>query len=78
LCESMISYKPQLDKKLTKEVDKINGMQKMIHWENAKMTTKTEYLNFIFTGWTDADKGEILRQFGEKMVLRNGIPEIVQ
>ncbi|MEI6711842.1 MAG: zinc ribbon domain-containing protein [bacterium] len=31
LCESMSIYKPQLDKKLTKEVDKINEMQKMIH-----------------------------------------------
>ena len=52
-------------------------MQKMIHWENAKMTTKTEYLNFIFTGGSDADKGEILRQFGEKLVLKDGIPNIV-
>ncbi len=76
LCESMTSYKPQLDKKLTKEVDKINGMQKMIHWENAKMTTKTEYLNFIFTGGSDADKGEILRQFGEKLILKDGLPQI--
>ncbi len=78
LCESMTSFKPQLDKKLTKEVDKINAMQKMIHGDKAKVTTKTEYLNFIFTGWTDADKWEILRQFGEKMVLKEGLPEIVK
>ncbi len=77
LCESMNSYKPLLDKKLTKEVDKINAMQKMIHGENAKTTTKTEYLNFIFTGGSDSDKGEVLRQFGERMVLKEGLPQIV-
>jgi flagellar hook-associated protein FlgK len=49
LCESMSIYKPQLDKKLTKEVDKINEIQKMIHADNAKIITKKEYLNFIFT-----------------------------
>lgn len=78
LCESMINFKPILDKKLTKEVEKINAMQKMIHGDKAKTTTKAEYLNFIFTGWSDADKGEILRQFGEKMVLKEGLPEIVK
>jgi len=77
LCESMTSYKPLLDKKLTKEIDKINAMQQMIHGENAKITTKMEYLHFIFTGGSDADKGEILRQFGERMVLKEGVPEIV-
>ena len=74
----MTSLKPHMDKKLTKEVDKINAMQKMIHGDKAKVTTKEEYLNFIFTGWSDADKGEILRQFGEKMVLKSGLPEIVK
>lgn len=70
----MTSYKPLLDKKLAKEVDKINAMQNMIHGENAKTTTKTEYLNFIFTGGSDSDKGEVLRQFGEKMVLKDWVP----
>lgn len=74
----MTSLKPHMDKKLTKEVDKINAMQKMIHGDKAKVTTKEEYLNFIFTGWSDSDKGDILRQFGEKMVLRSGLPEIVK
>ena len=73
----MTIYKPQLDKKLTKEVEKINSMQQMIHWENAKTTTKTEYLNFIFTGGSDADKGEVLRQFGERMILKEWLPQIV-
>lgn len=78
LCESMTSFKPQMEKRITKEVDKINSMQKMIHGDNAKVTTRAEYLNFIFTGWSDSEKGDILRQFGEKMVLKQGLPEIVK
>ncbi len=78
LCESMTSYKPLLDKKLTKEVDKINAMQNMIHGDNAKTTTKTEYLNFIFTGGSDSDKGEVLRQFWEKMILKDKSPQIAK
>ena len=78
LCESMTSFKPLLEKKLTKEVEKINAMQTMIHWEKAKITTKAEYLSFIFTGWSDAEKSEVLRQFWEKMVLKDRLPQIVK
>ena len=76
LCESMISYKPLLDNKLTKEINKVNEMQKMIHGEWAKSITKKEYLNFIFTSGSQMEKGEILRHFGENLVVKDKMPQI--
>jgi len=76
LCDSMISYKPSLDKKLTKEVDKINGMQRMIHWDKSKDITKKEYLHFVFTSGSQMEKSEILRQFWEKLVMKDKMPQI--
>lgn len=78
LCDSMTSFKPQLEKKLSKEVDKINSMQQMIHGDNAKITTQKEYLHFIFTKGSDQERSEILRQFGENMVLKDRLPQIVK
>jgi hypothetical protein len=48
----------------------------MIHGEKSKSITKKEYLHFIFTGGSDMEKGEILRQFGEKLMLKDGLPHI--
>ena len=76
LCDSMVSYKPLLDNKLTKEIDKVNGMQKMIHGEGAKSITKKEYLNFIFTSGSQMEKGEIMRYFGENLVVKDKMPQI--
>ncbi len=78
LCDSMITYKPWLDNKLSKEIEKINGMQRMIHGEGSKSITKTEFLHFIFTNGSFSEKSEILRQFWEKLVMKDKMPQIVK
>jgi hypothetical protein len=50
----------------------------MIHGDNAKTTTQKEYLQFIFTKGSDQERSEILRQFGENMVLKDRLPQIVK
>ena len=64
LCDSMVSYKPLLDKKLTKEVEKVNRMQRMIHGEKSKDITKKEYLNFVFTS------GSLMEEWDTETILR--------
>ncbi len=67
-----------LKRKIVHEVNKWNTMEKMRHGEKSKMITVEEYINFILSRGSVKEKGEMLKELEEKLVLKDGIISILK
>ncbi|MBT5015927.1 recombinase family protein [Candidatus Peregrinibacteria bacterium] len=62
----------QIHKKVTREVEKFNEMQRMTIGENAKQISPTEYIGYILKNGTSLEKRQFLKCLEGQLWLRSG------
>jgi site-specific DNA recombinase len=62
-----------LKRKIMHEVNKWNQLEKIRHGEQGKSITANEYVNFILHRGSTREKGEMLKELQERIVLKEGV-----
>ena len=61
----------RLEKKISREIQKFNNLQKLVSKWSTKEISSQEYLEYILTTWTHLEKKQILSCIEEKLYLKD-------
>lgn len=68
----MSGHSEYFERKVRREVDRWNQMEKVRRGDNAKPITTEEYLKFVLKSGSVREKGVLVRGIGERLVLMKG------